>query len=74
MSQHHFIIHYNTDSKEWVWDIESEQARFTEGSIYADEKWVGNTYTEPIQSIDNVLAEDLGLIINQLNREASKWA
>lgn len=74
MSQHHFIIQYDTHSKEWAWDIESEQARFTEGSIYADEKWVGNTYTESIQSIDNELAEDLGLVINQLNRKAVKWA
>lgn len=38
MSQHHFIIAYDSD-KGWEWDRGSEQARFPEGTTYINGQW-----------------------------------
>lgn len=38
MSQHHFIITYDSD-KGWEWDLEAENARFPEGTTYINGQW-----------------------------------
>lgn len=38
MSQHHFIITYDSNSG-WSLDIDSESARFPEGTVYINDQW-----------------------------------
>ena len=41
MKQHHFVIAYDTETKTWFWDTDTEEARFDDGTIYdtATGKW-----------------------------------
>lgn len=32
--EHHFVVSYNEKSREWKWDVEVEEARFDEGTIF----------------------------------------
>lgn len=67
MSQHHFIIKYDTEKKEWEWDVETEHARFPDGTIYDDENgWneVGKVYA----TLDNEACEELSKAVFYLNK------
>ena len=41
MKQHHFVIAYDTETKTWFWDTDTEEARFDDGTIYdtVEDKW-----------------------------------
>lgn len=41
MKQHHFVIAYDTETKTWYWDTDTEEARFDDGTIYdtVKDKW-----------------------------------
>lgn len=41
MTQHHFVIAYDTETKLWSWDTDQEELRFDDGTIYnqATEEW-----------------------------------
>jgi hypothetical protein len=34
MKQHHYIIYYEEDTKSWVHDIDSEDVKFPEGTVF----------------------------------------
>lgn len=37
MKQHHFVISYDTETKLWSWDVDQEELRFDDGTIYNKE-------------------------------------
>jgi hypothetical protein len=68
MSQHHFLIKYDTDVKEWSWDIETEMAVLP-SSIYLpqEDMWAKPTYSKRIETLDNDLCEQVSYGLNYLN-------
>jgi hypothetical protein len=71
MSEHHFLINYDTNTSEWGWSVETEIAHFQDGTIWLDDekKWVKNNYRKDIQTLDDNLADDIGSAINRLNKK-----
>ena len=71
LSKHHFIITFDTDTKRWAWDTETESAVFTEGTIYVDDMWVhsGNIIEtdEVTYGIDEQGSEVLGHMLRLVN-------
>ena len=71
MAIHHYLVEYDTDKKRWDWSATTEQARFGEQTIYADENWVSyehDSYKANDESINKRLA--LGLrFLNYCNDE-----
>jgi hypothetical protein len=70
MSQHHFLIKYDTSNKEWSWDIETEMTLLPD-SIYLPEedKWVKPNYNKRIETMDNDLCERVGYGLHYLNKK-----
>lgn len=68
-SEHHFIVRY-TEQEGWVWDTETENARFGR-CIYlpTTEAWVNSSYSEEINRIDTEASEQLGKLIHTMNGE-----
>lgn len=69
MSQHHFIVVYDTELG-WSWDTEVEEARFS-GTIYLPEsnEWVGSMYDEQTNERDNEASDQLCQAIRVMNGE-----
>ena len=69
MSQHHFIVVYDTELG-WSWDTEVEEARFS-GTIYLPEsnEWVSSSHTEGISERDNEASDQLCQAIRVMNGE-----
>ena len=38
--EHHFVVKFNAETREWSWDVDTENAVFTEGTILLGEHWV----------------------------------
>lgn len=68
MSQHHFVLQYDTKTSEWIWDTDTEESNF-KGCIYLDDLdvWTNSSYSTEIYDMDNSLSDDLGKAINYLN-------
>lgn len=68
---HHFIVSYNTARKEWELDVEAEEIKYPDGTIYDydNDEWKrdysgdGEFYPEAEQ-----LTEQISKAINQLNK------
>lgn len=75
MSQHHFIIQFDSKEGEFSWAVETEQAVFPDGAIYLpeSERWVRSNInnldseTETASVIDNTASETIGHVVNLLN-------
>jgi hypothetical protein len=39
MSEHHFVVKFDSVKKNWSWDIDTEVSAFPEGTIYLNNKW-----------------------------------
>ena len=35
--QHHYIVRFDDDTKTWLWDIETEELVFPDGTVYDTE-------------------------------------
>jgi hypothetical protein len=55
--EHHFVVTYSEKNKEWKWDVDVEEARFDEGTIfnYDTNEWssgyLGDGEYEPNEEI-----------------------
>jgi hypothetical protein len=69
MSEHHFVIKFNTNNGRFDWDSDTESARFPEGAIYLSEvnKWVDSSYNDSLNQIDTKAGEALSQTLNVLN-------
>jgi hypothetical protein len=76
MSQHHFIIKFDSTTGEWSQDVESELARFDGETIYlpTDNRWVKPTtnkladvQTVASSVIDRTATEVISNAVNLLN-------
>ena len=38
--EHHFVVKFNAETREWSWDVDTENAEFTEGTILLGGQWV----------------------------------
>ena len=38
MSNHHFVVMFDSETKEWIWDTETETAKFPDGTIWDEVK------------------------------------
>ena len=38
MSKHHFLVMFDSETKTWEWDAETETAKFPDGTIWDDHK------------------------------------
>lgn len=38
--EHHFVVKFNMETKSWSWDVDTENAVFTEGTIFLGGQWV----------------------------------
>lgn len=71
-SQHHFIVMYDAESKEWVWDTDTEEAVFTNGgAIFLPDKgeWTNSSDTEELNDIDTEVSTNLSKAIALLNEQ-----
>jgi hypothetical protein len=75
MSQHHFVIEYDSKTSDWSWDIETEMAVFPNGAVYDEGEWVRPSHTPEITLIDNDISDTVGSIIHRLGKEGTgiKW-
>ena len=65
MSQHHFIVVYDTE-RGWSWDTETEEARF-QGTIFNDGEWVNSAHNQEIMDRDNEASDQLCQAIRVMN-------
>jgi len=38
--EHHFVVKFSAETRTWSWDVDTENAVFTEGTILLGEQWV----------------------------------
>jgi hypothetical protein len=38
--EHHFVVKFNAETREWSWDVDTENAVFDEGTIFLGGQWV----------------------------------
>jgi len=75
MSQHHFIVQFDSDTGEFTWDTEVEENLFKYGAIYLPEvdEWTKpntNSTDEAIRKasiIDNTVTNLIGNLTTLLN-------
>jgi len=71
-TEHHFVVKY-TESEGWSWDISTEIAKFSDGTIYYPElkKWEksGSIYNsdELTYERDETASQQLGQAIRVMN-------
>ena len=39
MKQHYFVVSFDETTGAWKWDVDVEEARFDEGTIFENDKW-----------------------------------
>jgi len=37
--EHHFVVKFNAETRKWSWDVDTENAVFTDGTIYVSDAW-----------------------------------
>jgi len=69
MSEHHFVIKYNSTTKEWEWDYDTEVSSFDGKAIFLEDKgeWVSSAHTDELSALDSELCDKLGYAIFGLN-------
>jgi hypothetical protein len=69
MSQHHFVVMYDTETKQWDWFQELEEGAFPSGGVYSTElqEWLKPSASEHLMDMDTKASEQLGLGIRFLN-------
>lgn len=71
MSKHHFLVMFDSETKTWEWDAETESARFPDGTIWDEEKnewysgYLGDGGYDPI---DDKISEYFPTVIETLDR------
>jgi hypothetical protein len=71
MSKHHFLVMFDSETKNWEWDAETETAKFPDGTIWDDEKqewysgYLGDGGYDPI---DDKISEYFPTVIETLDR------
>ena len=71
MSKHHFLVMFDSETKTWEWDAETESAKFPDGTIWDDEKqewysgYLGDGGYDPI---DDKISEYFPTVIETLDR------
>jgi hypothetical protein len=71
MSKHHFLVMFDSETKTWEWDAETETAKFPDGTIWDDEKqewysgYLGDGGYDPI---DDKISEYFPTVIETLDR------
>jgi len=71
MSNHHFIVMFDSETKTWEWDAETESARFPDGTIWDEVKqewysgYLGDGGYDPI---DDKISEYFPKVIETLDR------
>ena len=73
MSQHHYLIKYDSETKEWEWDIETEMAVLPE-SIYLpqEDMLVKPSINKRIETLDNDICERVSYGLHYLNERKAK--
>jgi len=75
MAEHHYVVKYDDDLKKWSLDVDSEEVRFPDGTIWDDKKqeWTysyqgdGAFYTLPDGSTSDDLDSKLSDYLESLN-------
>ena len=71
MSKHHFLVMFDSETKTWEWDAETETAKFPDGTIWDEEKqewysgYLGDGGYDPI---DDKISEYFPTVIETLDR------
>jgi hypothetical protein len=65
-SEHHFIVTFDSKSKKWKWDTDTEEARF-DGSIYLEGEWVNSSHSQVISDRDTEASDQLSKAIEIMN-------
>jgi len=73
VSQHHFLIRYDSETKLWEWDIDTEMSVLPQ-SVYLPESntWVKPTHSKRVEELDNNLCDRVGFGLNYLNTKQQK--
>ena len=74
MTQHHIVVFYDTDIKEWDIDYDGTETRFPEGAIWDDkrEKWINlNSASKVIADVDGSIYNSLNTILEGANNNSS---
>lgn len=70
MTQHHFVVMYDTNTKEWNHEAEVESANFPDGTIYNDEvqEWIHYNKSS-LEEFDEQLLTRLNNVLATLNKK-----
>lgn len=72
MAEHHYIIKFDDETKEWSQDTDSEEARFPDGTIWDERKqeWLYSYQGDGIFYRDaDIYDERLARFVDELNRK-----
>lgn len=76
MSEHHFVVKFDTDTRTWSWDTETESAVFNDGTIYLDGDWVhsGDVMEKypNVYDLDEVCSTVLSSALELMNQSLSR--
>lgn len=71
MSQHHFVVKFDIETRKWSWDTDTESAVFNDGTILLGDEWVksGNIIdTHPnVYNLDEVCSTVLASALDIMN-------
>jgi hypothetical protein len=71
MKTHHFIISYDSISKQWVHDIDQEEIHYNDGTVFNDttKEWTSGYLGDGEHDLDDAnLCEKMNDALEQLNK------
>ena len=71
MSEHHFVVKFDTDTRTWSWDVDAEEV-FTNGTIYLNNgEWISSgkaiTKYPTVYDLDEVCGTVLSSALDLMN-------
>lgn len=74
--QHHYVIRFDVDTKTWLWDVETEEIAFPDGTLYDTEieRWVFPYIFDRDELMPNVheITEQLKKFLALMTEDARK--
>ena len=59
MTQHSFVVTYDTETKKWDWDVDTEMTRFDTGTIWDGKDWHRSGDNPKLGEMDTDIGENL---------------
>lgn len=67
MTEHHWVVCYNTETGEWSHEADVESAHFDEGTVFDGVKWKTYNQRPEVEQLDEALLTKLNTKLQELN-------